>query len=123
MPALRWLFHFQDADELPASLPALRLEVFSMPLERLGGGGVGSVARCHKAEERLDDWRPAGGSGGGVSGPLVRERPRFALGGMELDGEAVPQSGFDCPEVSGPLVRREAPMPDAPGEIPGSCPV
>ena len=46
---------------------------------------------------------------------------------MELEGDSLPQSGFDCPEVNGPLVRgegwRELPMPDAPGEMPGNCPV
>lgn len=139
------LRHFQDAEELPLSPLAFRLEGVRVPLDRLGGGGVGSVARCHKDEDRLVDCRPAGGSGGGVSAPLVRRpklalgasgggvnavlarRPGLALGGMELEGESLPQSGFDCPEVSAPLVRREnwreLPMPDAPGEMPGSCPV
>ncbi len=95
MLAARALRHFQEADELP--------------LERPGGGGVGSVARCHRDEDRLVDCRPAGGSGGGVSGPLVRRpkplpgasgggvnailarRPGLALGGMELEGEPPPQ--------------------------------
>src|SRR5262249_22085285 len=104
----------------------LRPGALSGPLVRLGGGGVGSLARCHNDPERLADWRLLeGDAGGGVSGPLVRFLPR--LGGIELEGDSLPQSGFDCPDVKGPLVRREdwreLPMPDAPGEMPGNCPV
>ena len=112
---------------MPVSPPALRPAPPSKPLERLGGGGVGSVARCHNDDDRLLDWREDGSvPGGGVSEP-ERRLPREELGEMELEGDSVPQSGFDCPDVKGPLVRRESwrelPMPDAPGEMPGNCPV
>ncbi len=92
---------------------------------------MGSVARCHSDEEMLPDGRGVGGdAGGGVTGPEARLLiPRLELerGGMEVEGDSLPQSGFDCPEVSVPLVRRgnwlALPMPEAPGEMPGSCPV
>src|SRR5579885_621245 len=122
-----WLRHFHDADPLPNSLLLPRCELPSEPLVRPGGGGVGLFTPGQDGEEKPPDLR-VGASGGGVSEP-ERRLPRPALGGIELEGDSLPQLRADCPwpRVSGPLVRRvREPLVLLSGvldERPGSCPV
>lgn len=68
-----------------------------MPLPRPdGGGGVGSVARCQEG----DDEKPPVLRVGGMElegDPIKPERrpPKPPLGGIELSGASLPQSGLD----------------------------